>query len=149
MIEVKYEDVSSEVFTTAIQKLSRAPLNVKAAYAVKKMVDHVNQLRRRMADEFTSEVVEKFSAKDASGNITRDERGMYQILDGQMEAYQTAMEAFGKKTAKIERHKIPLTWIGNAQGISAVDMQALMPLVDEEMGPEGVEANNVLPLNLA
>jgi hypothetical protein len=143
MIEIKYEDISAENFTQALHKLARVQVQAKVAYAIKKLVDEVNKARRAISGEFEEEVAKKYAKRDEKGDIMFDEDGHFIVADEHTSVYMEETKAFGKKLAKIDRFKIPLAWIGNAQGVSASDIAALEPVLDEDAP---LVPQNVLPL---
>ena len=126
MIEVKYEEISSDVFTQAVQKLVRAPLPVKTAYQIKKLADELNKLRKQISDEFQAEIISKHApAKKEDGTES-------EMTPEAIEKFQQDQQVFGQKIAKIDRLKIYVHDLSNAQGISAMEINALMPILSED-----------------
>lgn len=132
MIEMKYEDLSTEAFTMALTRLSRSPFTGKTAYAIKKMVDAVNKARNQVSEEYREEIMGTYAKKGEDGKIAYDENGMAVMDDARQDEFTKAQLDFGKRMAKIDRFKLPLAWLLDAKGMTAMDFAALDPVVDEE-----------------
>lgn len=139
MIKMTYDQVSTENFVQAMQKLTRMNLPVKLAYHIKKITDDLNKVKSNISTEFKAEIVDKFMipapVKEGSPEGTKPEL----MLDpAKLEEFEKAKEEFGKREFEVNRHPIHISNLDRVE-ISARDLSALDPLLTEEL----MEANVV------
>jgi hypothetical protein len=131
-MEMKYEEISSEFFLGALQKLVRAPLPVKTAYQVKKWADEMNKARTAIVLAYKLDIAKRFGKMDESGNVIFAEDGSFDVPEELKEEFFKAQKEFGEKLFKFERYKIWIHELNEVKGISAQELNALMPLLSEE-----------------
>jgi len=132
MIKVKYETLSNDKFTQALLKLAQAKLTLKAALAIDNMIEEVNKARASITESFKSEVMVKFADLNEDGTVKFGTDGDFNITEDKRDAYIAAMEAFGKTEMELPINKLPVMWVSNAEGLSAVDALALRIFIDME-----------------
>lgn len=131
MIQMKYSHLVRNDFTMALQKLARLPLPVRTAYQVKKILEEVQNARKKVASEFTETILKKYAKKDEKGEFVRPEGDPNGFMPPeQVSPEMTADEkAFGENVFKSDRFQIHYTSLGNAQ-ISAQEIEVLEPLLE-------------------
>lgn len=128
MIKVKHEDISSNGFEGALQKLARAPLTADVAMQISDTIDALNEARKKITKRFQDEVLAKFAKKNEAG-----EYDPKTIEEKDQEEYVKAVEAFGQLEIEVACEKLAFHRIAKAPGLSAVDMSYLNTLLDREI----------------
>lgn len=137
MITMTYAKTNGR-FVQAMQKLTNLPLPTKAAYTVKKIADAISREKKTIALAFEKDILTNFAKRDEKGEIVRDEDGQPTVDETKQVEFMKAQEEFGKREFTIDRQKLSLEVLASQNQLSASDLSALDPILED---PETVVEN--------
>lgn len=145
MIKMTYQEVTNMQFLGAVQYLANQALPIKTAYAVKKIADELTRAKKRIAEEYQKDIIEKFSKKNPDGSIAHpigeDGKPVTDQFDpiDDKEGLLKAQNDFGAKTLEINRPKLVVDQLGHSFTMSAAQLVMLDPLFTDLSVVEGLE----------
>ena len=119
MIKLKNKDISSNEFVLACQKMSAAPLPIKAAYNVKKMLDALQIAKKKIGKEYEETIYAKYVIK---------EEGKPDSMPEDNEDFQKENTVFGDNEVVIDRDLLDIESMGDIK-LTARDLSALEPIL--------------------
>lgn len=79
-VTLKYGQVAPFEFQTIQQKIEMTPTTVAKAAVLRHVIKNIKEMRKKMSEEYTKEVMEKFGKKGEDGQFLRDEEHPDRIL---------------------------------------------------------------------
>lgn len=128
MIKLKYFQLGSVNFDNAVKKLMAAPLPIRAAYNVKKMVDKLEIARKKIGDEFHA-VQEELNKLTESQPEGLDEEAKMKWSQEDHERRQKAQVSWGEKEIEIDRNRLEVADFAVVK-FTVTDMIALEPIMN-------------------
>jgi repressor of nif and glnA expression len=126
-MKVSYREINHRALITTLQKLNNHPLEIKTAYAIKKITDAIIKEIKTFR-----ELYEKLGFKYAS----KDENGLPQFKDGmpvvdpaQMGEFEKEMNEFLAIECEIQQSKIDVSKLASVK-MTGVELAVLEPFIE-------------------
>jgi hypothetical protein len=138
-IRIKYLTIGSFEFNTVMQKLVRTQTNNKAATHIKQVSKRVDAGRKKIHEEYMTEIVPKYAKKNEDGTIDRTggnegDLNFFTPKDELMQEFLKAQEEFGKRELVIDWRPLTPSCLEDVS-ISAHELDAIGEVYTEEEGP--------------
>jgi hypothetical protein len=147
-IKVKYKDVTSFEFNSAMQKIVTAPIETQKAEFIRKIFKQLKEVREIIGKEYEAEIMEKFAQKDEAGKILRppEEPNGFLPVEGKDAEIMEANKVFGDREAKFSSYPLNPSILKDIK-LSGKDLDALGNFYAGEVtGPGLPDMASVTPL---
>lgn len=109
-VKIKYSEISSFEFNTAMQKIAATPVDNKTACSIRRVVKAVSKGLEDIRLEYKTKFIDVWGKKDAEGKIIPPADGNpsgFEVPDEKADEFMKAQEDFGK--SELELSIDPLT----------------------------------------
>lgn len=143
IIKVTYSEVTNTAFTQAVQRLANTPMNLRMAYSFKKIADAAIKLKKQIAKEYETDLLNKYAKKDEHGKlVVAESHEGFVVDDANKEAFNKAEKEFGERTASLGREKISLAFLdGYGLKLTPADLKALECIFTDDLEEESKTAS--------
>lgn len=135
-MKIKYNEISTFAFQTAMQKLSAAPVDGRTAYDIKLMNSALKKAREQVADEYKKEIIEVYAKRDENGKYNEEQ---FEPQEEKLKEFEAAQEAFGEREIEIDRPMFTAHHIQSVK-LSALELEGLGQVFDFESFEKPLEA---------
>ncbi len=111
MISVTYHMMQRDPqFGQAMSKLVSTPVDQKTAYSIKKINDEFGVIKKKIAAEYQTEIIDVYANKNEKGELELDKEnpGQFVPKENMVTALEQANDAFWNKQAKVDRPRLYL-----------------------------------------
>lgn len=140
MIRITNLEISAQDFHMAVRKLTGAPLPIKTAYNVKRIVDKLMSAQKSLAKRYQKQIVPEYCEMDGDKPKLTNPQDPASYIVKNVEGLKGAQTKFDAEVIEIDRNKLSLEDLGAIQ-FSAHELMVLEPLVEfpVEEGDQGAK----------